>query len=62
MTKEKIEGKIIEGEEVNYVWHDGTKSSGCASSTNDQSFVMQCHAVSRDNYRFDWSVVPQRNY
>jgi hypothetical protein len=38
------------------IWHEGIKSSGCASSTNDQDFILQCHAVSNDNYQFDWHL------
>jgi hypothetical protein len=38
------------------IWHDGIQSSGCASRTNEQIFVMDCHALTNDNSRFDWSL------
>jgi hypothetical protein len=38
------------------IWFDGAKSSACSSSssTSDPQFVLQCHAVSRSDVRFDW--------
>ncbi len=37
------------------IWHDGSKTSGCESSTNNQKFILQCYAQS-DDYRVDWYV------
>jgi hypothetical protein len=38
------------------IWFDGAKSSACgsSSSTSDPQFVLQCHAVTRSDVRFDW--------
>ena len=36
------------------IWHDGTKSSFCTSSTNGQNHVMNYHVISKDNHIFDW--------
>ncbi|HEY48332.1 MAG: hypothetical protein AMJ88_05205 [Anaerolineae bacterium SM23_ 63] len=40
------------------IWFDGAQSSACSSSssTNDPQFVLQCHAVSRSDVRFDWHL------
>lgn len=36
------------------IWHDGTKTLGCSSSTNGQIYVMTCQGVSNDNNAFRW--------
>lgn len=36
------------------IWHDGIKSSGCESSTDQSRFSMKCHAISVDGHRFEW--------
>jgi len=38
------------------IWHDGIQLSDCTSRTNEQILVMDCHALSEDDYRFDWSL------
>jgi hypothetical protein len=38
------------------IWHDGIVNSDCATSTNEQSFVVHCQAISKDNVRFDWQL------
>lgn len=38
------------------IWHDGIQSSDCASSTDEHSFVMRCHAISEQEVRFDWQL------
>jgi hypothetical protein len=40
------------------IWFDGAKSSACSSSssTSDPQFVLQCHAVSTTDIRFDWHL------
>jgi hypothetical protein len=38
------------------MWFDGAKSSACSSSssTSDPVFVLRCHAITRNDVRFDW--------
>jgi hypothetical protein len=38
------------------IWFNGAKSSACSSSssTSDPVFVLRCHALTRNDVRFDW--------
>lgn len=38
------------------IWHDGVNTSGCASSSDGQNYVMNCYAKSKDNSTFDWHL------
>jgi hypothetical protein len=38
------------------IWHDGIKSSDCATTTNSRSFELHCHAISNDGIRFEWHL------
>ncbi|NIS83203.1 MAG: hypothetical protein GTO14_24050 [Anaerolineales bacterium] len=40
------------------IWHDGTISSACGSSgsTTRPMLVIQCHAISKKDHRFDWRL------
>jgi hypothetical protein len=40
------------------IWFDGANSSACSSSssTSDPQFVLQCHAMSTTDIRFDWHL------
>jgi hypothetical protein len=38
------------------IWHDGTKSSDCVTSTNSGNVTLSCHAISNDDIRIDWHL------
>jgi hypothetical protein len=38
------------------IWHDGIKSSDCATSTNGHGYINHCQVISEDDVRIDWQL------